>query len=77
MGRVNDMTIEIEQDKITEEEETFMSDYEEKPIKTRIQFHLNFMVMLLNAGRVDMAEESLAKANALIEGAIITEGEGQ
>ena len=35
------------------------------------------MVMLLNAGRVDMAEESLAKANALIEGAIITEGEGQ
>ena len=39
--------------------------------------NLNFMVMLLNAGRVDMAEESLAKANALIEGAIITEGEGQ
>jgi hypothetical protein len=63
MGRVNDMTTE--------------SDYKDKPIKTRIQFHLNFMVMLLNAGRVDMAEDSLAKANALIEGAIITEGEGQ
>ena len=59
----NDMTIE--------------SDYKEKPIKARIQFNLSFMVVLLNAGRVDMAEASLAKANALIEGAIITEGEGQ
>ena len=77
MGRVNDMTIGIEQDKITEEEETFVSDYEEKPIKTRIQFHLNFMVMLLNAGRVEMAEVSLEKANELIEGAIITEGKDQ
>ena len=77
MGRVNDMTIGIEQDKITEEEETFASDYEEKPIKTRIQFHLNFMVVLLNAGRDEMAKMSLERANELIEGAIITKGKGQ
>lgn len=51
-------------------------DYE-GDIKTRIQFYLNFMVTLLNAGRVEMAEESLEKANKLIEGAIITEGKGQ